>query len=165
MFKIIQVVTGLYDRTSEQHANSQTICSTHIRACDKCKFNPCVKWARNVQKISFQLSVDTGKNKVRSFYNYFYKLYMNLILTQFMCWYAISIFHWLNALLHKSQQYGHWPVHMGCVIKWLCIINDILHTSQQFGCSTLCKHLCYKATPMSESLAAHITAIWVLTNM
>jgi hypothetical protein len=139
MFELIQV----YDRTSEQHANSQTIHSTHIFECDKCKLNPCLKWAKTVQKISFQLSADTGKNKVRSFYNYFYKLYVNLILTLFMCYVTIiSLFYWLNALLHKPQQYRHWPVCMGCVIMWLCIINDILHTFQLYGCSSLCKHLC-----------------------
>jgi hypothetical protein len=51
MFKLIQVVTGLYERTSEQHGNSQTIRSTHIVACDKCKLNPCLKWAKNVKKF------------------------------------------------------------------------------------------------------------------
>jgi hypothetical protein len=43
MFKIIQVVTGLYERTREQHADSQTTHSTHIVSCDKCKLNPCLK--------------------------------------------------------------------------------------------------------------------------
>jgi hypothetical protein len=63
---------------------------------------------------------------------------VNLILTLFMCRYAISLFYWPNALLHKSRQYGHWPVHTRWVITWLCIINDVSHTSQQFSCSAIC---------------------------
>jgi hypothetical protein len=39
LFKLIQVVTGLYDRTNEQHTNSHTIRSTHIVSCDKFKLN------------------------------------------------------------------------------------------------------------------------------
>jgi hypothetical protein len=48
--------------------------AVHVVACDKFKLNPCLKRAKIVKKISFQLRVDTGKNKVRSFNNYFYKL-------------------------------------------------------------------------------------------
>jgi hypothetical protein len=151
MFKLIQVVTGLYDKWT--NANSQTIRSTHIVSCDKCKLNPSLKLAKHVQKISFQLSADTGKNKVRSFYNYFYNIYMNLILTLFMCWYAVWLLYWINALLHKSQQYGHWPIHMGCVIMWLFIIN-ILHTSQ-YGCSPQRKRLCVTRLRLWMNVSLH----------
>jgi hypothetical protein len=148
--------------------------------------------SQNCSKISFQLSADTGKNKVRSF-TIISINFVNLILTLFMCWCAISLFYWLNALLHKSQQYGPWPVHTLWVITWLCIINDLSHTSQQFRCSTvcmcwwitilhfwinvllhtsqqywhspLCKRLCYEVTLISECLTAHITAIWALTTL
>jgi hypothetical protein len=68
----------------------------------------------------------------------FIKFMWILILTLFMCWNAISLLYWLNVLLHKSQQYGHWQVHISCVITWICIINDISYTSQQYVCSTLC---------------------------
>jgi hypothetical protein len=68
-----------FERTSEQHTNSQTIRSTHIVACDKCKLNLASNEPKLFKNISFQFSVDTGKNKVRSCYNYFYKFYLNLI--------------------------------------------------------------------------------------
>jgi hypothetical protein len=71
MFKLIQVVTGLYERTSAQHTNSQTTRSTHIVSCDKCKLNPCLKGAKVVQKISLQLREDTGKNMVKTFLKLF----------------------------------------------------------------------------------------------
>ena len=36
--------SGLYGRTRGKHANSQnTIWSTHIVSCEKCKLNPCLK--------------------------------------------------------------------------------------------------------------------------
>jgi hypothetical protein len=57
------MVTGLYGRTREKYSNSQTIWSTHIISCEKCKLNPCLKRDKNYPKISFQLTIDIGKKK------------------------------------------------------------------------------------------------------
>ena len=66
MFENTQMVTGLYGRTREQHSNNQTTCNTHV-SCEKCKLNPCLKGTKIVPKISFQLTVDIGKNVIKLF--------------------------------------------------------------------------------------------------
>ena len=50
---------GLYGRTREKHANSQTICSTHKISCKNVTWN--LASQQIFQKILFQLSVDIGK--------------------------------------------------------------------------------------------------------
>ena len=95
MFKRIQVVTGLY---GGQVNNMQTA-STHTVPYDKYKLNPCFKWAKTVQKISFQLSADTGKNKAKSFYSYFYNIQVNLISTHIL------------AQAHFSKKIWHISAH------------------------------------------------------
>jgi hypothetical protein len=54
------VVTGLYGRTREQHANTQTTHNTHV-SFEKCELNPGLKGRKIVCKISNQVTVDTGK--------------------------------------------------------------------------------------------------------
>jgi hypothetical protein len=46
MFKHIQMVTGFYGRTREQHANMQIIESKHV-SFEKCKLNPGLKREKN----------------------------------------------------------------------------------------------------------------------
>ena len=58
MFKHIQMVTGLYGSTREQHTNTQNIQSTHV-SFEKCKLNPGLKREKIVCKISFQLVLQT----------------------------------------------------------------------------------------------------------
>jgi hypothetical protein len=49
----------------------------------------------------------------------------------------------VNVLLHKSQQYWRSPLCKRlCFIRWLLEVNGLLHTSQQYGRSPLCTRLC-----------------------
>ena len=79
-----------------QHTNSQTTRSTHNTQTARThavhtSFHVInINWIlvsnepKIVQKISLQLSIDTGKNKVKSFYNNFCELYVNLISTHIL---------------------------------------------------------------------------------
>jgi len=50
----------------------------------------------------------------------------------------------VNALLHTSQQYGRSPLCKRlCVIRSLFTLNVLLHTSQQYGFSRLCMRWCF----------------------
>ena len=58
-------------------------------------------------------------------------------------WWITILLFWMNVLLHTSQQYGRSPLCKSlCLTRWLFWLNVLLHTSQQYGCSPLCKHLC-----------------------
>jgi hypothetical protein len=49
----------------------------------------------------------------------------------------------VNVLLHTSQQYERSPLcKLLCLIRSLFMLNALLHTSQQYGRSPVCKRLC-----------------------
>jgi hypothetical protein len=62
--------SGLYGRTREKHANSQTtIWSTHIVSCEKCKLNPCLKTENLILPLALQPIVGCGlSNKAPQFF-------------------------------------------------------------------------------------------------
>ena len=133
----------------EGQVNNMQISSTHTVSCDKYKLNPCLKWAKIVQKISFQLSADTGKNKVKSFYNYFYNLQVNLISTHILAQvhfsknriYQCTQFKENLSLFSSAYMQQHYPyqknyrlskkiIH-GRFNKFLFSLNAALRTAQE----------------------------------